>query len=129
LEGRAARSALFVSSGRPLAESSVSGLRETTGPRVQELRVRQSLEPAAITHVLLPETLRYFLPFLSRIRDDVSFRFVGNTAEPVQVGYYDEASRTRTAVNIVVPNYQAALDRLLAVEGHRSLLTHISNID
>lgn len=127
LEGRASRSAMFISTGPKLASSSLVNDREKKGPDVQEMRIGKSLEAEAISHVLLPEYMRGFLPSLKKFKPGISFSLVGTTNE-IDVGYYNEQLRTSTSVKIKVPDYQSAIDSLIK-KGNTEMLTHISNID
>lgn len=133
---RAANSAMIISSGEQLEKSKASAhlkkpitvrtsdgpVKKDSGPRVAELRAPTSIEPKDVTHVLLPDFMEGFPPLKNW---EVPVVFVGTVA--TQVGYYDEASRVQMQVQLPIPDFQGAIDTIVA-KGTRKLLTHITNV-
>lgn len=126
-EIRADSSAMFIAAGEEnLKKSQLFSERQSKGADVQELRTEKSLEPEAITHLLLPVHMTALVPQLKQIRGDIDIRLVDEIVN-VQVGYYNAATRVSTEAKIKVPNYQAEVDKIRAE--HNDLLTHITNVD
>ncbi len=127
LEERASKSAMFISTGKKLDQSSLAEELNDLGPKVKELRTSKQLKPSAISHVLLPEYMKGFIQSLQTMYSEVDLKIVGNIEE-TEVLYYNEQSRTSRSVKIKVPNYQHEIDSLITT-GNRKMLTHISNIN